>query len=127
MMKQSNQSGRSESANPIISESELVKILQLVQCHALTNNLQSQTEKLNSNFPSLLTAESSSPYKQMTIFSCFLDKLCRLGPLPYICHYKFLHTLHIGITGMIQHNRQIFHPIPTADLIKLISGVRCLL
>lgn len=129
MMKQSNPSGLSENdPDPIISESELVEILDLIQCHALHNSLQSLTEKINSNFPWLVTAPvSSSPYRQMTILSCFLDKLCRLGPLPYISHYKFLHTLHIGITGVIQHNRQIFHPMPISDMIKLISGVRCLL
>lgn len=129
-MKQSNQPGLSDTDtdNPIISESELAEILQLVLCHALHNNLQSLTDKINSNFPELLTAETSSPpYTQMTIFSCFLDKMCGLGPLPYICHYKFLHTLHSGVTGLVQHNRQIFHPMPITDLIKLISGLRCLL
>ena len=127
-MKESNLSGLyDDSDNPILSQSELVEILQVVLCHALHNNLQTLTAKLNSKFPELLTAESSSPYTQMSIFSCFLQTLCRLGPLPYITHYKFLHTLDSGITGLVKHNSHIFRPMSTTELIKLISGVRCLL
>ena len=126
-MKQSQSAGLSDNDNPIISERELVEILRVVQCHALHNDQHALTEKINSNFSGVLTAETSSAYTQMTIFSCYLDKLCRLGPLPYISHYKFLYTLHLGITGLVRHNSQMFQEMPTIDLIKLISGVRCLL
>ena len=126
-MKECNQSGLSEDDNPIISQSELTAILQVVLCHALHNNLHDLTAKIDSNFPELLTAESSSPYTQMSIFSCYLEKMCRLGPLPYISHHKFLYTLDSGITGMVRHNSQLFQSMSITDLIKLISGVRCLL
>jgi len=116
-----------EENNPIISHTELVEILQLLLCHALHNDLRSLSSKITSTFPEMLTAETSTPYRQLTVFSSFFTKFLRVGPLPDICHYKFLNTLHNGVIGMVKQNSQVFHPMPISDLIKLVSGIRCLL
>ena len=116
-----------ELDSPILCHHELSEVLQLLLCHGLHNNLHSLTLKIASTFPDMMNSGTSSSYRQLTIFSGFFSKFLSVGPLPYICQFKFLNTLHNGVTGMVRQNSQVFHPMPISDLVKLVAGIRCLL
>jgi len=117
----------SSGPSPLISHSELMEILEVLFCHGLQNNLPSLTSKIADTYPQILTDSASSPHRQLVVFSGFFSKFLRVGPLPYVCNYKFLNTLHNGIIGMVRHNRQVLHPMPNSEIIKLVSGVRLML
>ena len=110
----------------LLTEAEFLHIIQLFLCHAFYkshNKLISAIASYVPNYKELFI----NPYKQVLIFLTFYRKWRLTGPFPEIKHYKFLLTLHDGVCGLLRSHQQYFKSMSRVELIKLVTGLRCLL
>ena len=112
----------------LITKEDFHELVNYLLCHAFLRNytgLISEISKFDSQ--SVDKDNFQAPFKEILIFTSFYKKWRDTGPLPQIKNYRFLLTLHEEICAILKHQRQLLQRMPINDLIKLVTGIRCLL
>ena len=110
----------------LLSQDEFNNIINLLLCHAFTKTHTSLISEIAVFVPDYQKI-FENPFKQILIFLTLYKKWRLTGPFPEIKHYKFLHSLHDGVTGLMKTKKEHFKNFPKSDLIKIVTGLRNLL
>lgn len=112
----------------LMTNKDFYEIVNLLLCHAFLKNYSRLISEISKFEPKCVNKENfQGPFKQILVFISFYKKWRETGPLPEIKNYKFLLTLHEEMCRILKSERQLLESMPMNDLIKLVTGVRCLL
>lgn len=112
----------------LITKEDFHEIVNYLLCHAFLRNYTDLISEISKFDPKSVEKDNfQAPFKKILIFISFYKKWRDTGPLPEIKYYRFLLTLHEEICGLLKSQRQLLQRMPIHDLIKLVTGIRCLL